>query len=347
MNGEAVVSVLTPKEIAIVGAVMTSAGVELIGDLEATLISGGRSNLTVALADAQTRWVLRTPPREGRTPSAHDVGREFRVTSALASTAVPVASPVAFVEDGGPLGGPFAIWEFVEGTTIQTREQLESLDVSTVDGIANALVESLVALHDVDYTAIGLEKFGRPDAYVERQIARWSKQWELVAPSASRLRSLASEASTRLLAHVPRQGHTSIVHGDYRIDNALLRLGGAEGAKVAAIVDWELSTIGDPLADVATMCAYRNPAFDLVLGFPTAWTSKRLPTIEELISRYEAEGGATLESWGTYLSLAYFKIAVIAAGIDYRWRAKGAPDDGNRTAGEAVEPFLEAALQTT
>lgn len=337
---------LTDTELKSVRSALESAGVTVRGDLTASLISGGRSNLTLKLADDHARWVLRTPPRHGRTPSAHDVGREFRVTQCLDQTNVPVARPVYFTEDEGVLGGPFGIWEFVEGQTIQTREQLEALGPVTVANISNVLVDTLAALHQVDHIAIGLASFGRPDAYVERQIARWSKQWEVVAPASQELRKLAADVTTRLQSAIPEQRRTAIVHGDYRIDNALLSLSDDGGADVTAIVDWELSTIGDPIADVATMCAYRHPAFDLVLGFPTAWTSEQLADPSALAARYESATGFTLEGWGTYLSLAYFKIAVIAAGIDYRWRAEGAPEDGNRTAGDAVEPFLSFALTT-
>ncbi|MFE7227309.1 phosphotransferase family protein [Nocardioides sp. NPDC057577] len=338
-------SVLTDFELAAVRTRMLAAGAEVGPRLEGSLISGGRSNLTVLLHDGVRRWVLRTPPRHGRTPSAHDVGREFRVTRGLAGTDVPVAAPVVFCDDEALLGGPFSVWEFVDGVTVQSRDQLEALDQQVVDGITDALVETLAALHRVDHVAVGLERLGRPDAYVSRQIARWSGQWELVAAPGAEVRDAADEVRALLVERVPEQRHTSIVHGDYRIDNALLDLTGAT-PRVAAVVDWELSTIGDPVADVATMCAYRHPAFDHVLGFPTAWTSPRLAGADALARRYERAGGFELDHWPLHLGLAYYKIAVIAAGIDYRWLAEGAPEDGNDTAGSAVGPFLEAALTT-
>lgn len=338
-------AVLTDFELAAVRTRMLAAGAEVGPRLGGSLISGGRSNLTVLLHDGVRRWVLRTPPRHGRTPSAHDVGREFRVTSGLAGTDVPVAAPVVFCDDEALLGGPFSVWKFVDGVTVQSRDQLDGLDQNVVDGITDALVEALAALHRVDHVAVGLERFGRPDAYVRRQINRWSSQWELVAPAGAEIRAAADEVRALLEDQVPEQRHTSIVHGDFRIDNALLDLSGATPS-VAAVVDWELSTIGDPIADVATMCAYRHPDFDQVLGFPTAWTSQRLADADALARRYESAGGVDLDHWPVHLGLAYYKIAVIAAGIDYRWRAEGAPEDGNDTAGFAVSPFLEAALTT-
>ncbi|GAA3528284.1 phosphotransferase family protein [Nocardioides daeguensis] len=329
-------------ELAGIARAMTEAGATPSGSLRADLISGGRSNLTVRLSDDVRSWVLRTPPRHGRTPSAHDVVREFRVTSALAGTSVPVAVPVAVSEDESLIGGPFAIWEHVAGVTVQRREELDGLPASTIGGIADALVDALAALHAQDHSAIGLERFGRPDAYVERQLRRWSGQWELVSPGAPDLDRLALEVVDRLSAQVPGQRSAAVVHGDFRIDNALLALDGPT-PRVLAIVDWELSTIGDPVADVAMMCAYRHPAFDGVLGFGTAWTSDLLPGPEGLASRYEAAGGAELHDWDYYLAFAYYRIAVISAGIDFRWRSEGSPEGGNATAGAAVRPFLEAA----
>lgn len=329
-------------ELAGIERTLAAAGATVVGTLRADLISGGRSNLTVRLSDDVRSWVLRTPPRRGRTPSAHDVVREFRVTSALAGTPVPVAAPVAVCEDEDVLGGPFAIWEHVAGVTVQRREELDALPSEVVAGIADALVGALAAVHAQDHVAIGLERFGRPDAYVERQVRRWSGQWELVSPGAAHLDALAADVVARLAEDVPEQRSAVVVHGDFRIDNALLGLDG-EGPSVLAVVDWELSTIGDAVADVAMMCAYRHPAFDSVLGFATAWTSDRLPSATELAARYERAGGTALHDWDYYLAFACYRIAAIAAGIDFRWRSEGSPDGGNSTAGTAVEPFLQAA----
>ena len=329
-------------ELAGIEHAMTAAGATVAGPLHAELISGGRSNLTVRLSDDAHSWVLRTPPRHGRTPSAHDVVREFRVTSALAGTSVPVAGPVVAHEGEDVLGGPFAVWEHVAGVTVQRREDLDALPAGVVAATADALVDALAALHAQDRVALGLERFGRPDAYVERQLHRWSGQWELVSPGEAGLDRLASDVVARLAADVPVQRSAAIVHGDFRIDNALLDLGGPV-PRVLAVVDWELSTIGDPVADAAMMCAYRNPAFDDVLGFATAWTSDLLPAVEDLAARYEAAGGAELHDWDYYVAFACYRIAVISAGIDFRWRSEGCPADGNSTAGTAVAPFLVAA----
>jgi aminoglycoside phosphotransferase (APT) family kinase protein len=320
---------------------MERAGAGLQGPLSASLIAGGKSNLTFKLSDGVSSWVLRTPPRTGRTPSAHDVAREFRVTSALSGTGVPVARPVALEEDESLIGGPFAVAEFVAGRTIQTRAQLDELDEATVSAVAGELVTVLAALHQVDPAAVGLERFGRFDAYAERQLKRWVGQWELVAPPG------AAEHGNRVAGHlaerIPKQLAASVVHGDYRIDNTLLAVGPAGALRVAAVVDWELSTIGDPVADVAMMCAYREPAFDLIVGVPSAWTSPRLPGALELAGWYEAAGGKELNDFGFHLALAYFKIAAIAVGIDYRLRAGAVSGEGFATAGQGVPLYLELA----
>lgn len=321
---------------------LEASGVDVAGDLRATLIAGGRSNLTVRLDDGASRWVLRMPPRAGRTPSAHDVAREFRVTRALHGTGVPVPPPVALCQDESVLGCDFAVAEFVDGSTLQSQDDLELLDDEALDAVVTSLVETLAVLHRTDHAALGLESFGRADGYVERQTRRWAGQWELVAPKDVAIRTAADELHSRLTEAVPEQRFAGIVHGDFRIDNTLLDLRGVV-PRVGAVVDWELSTIGDPAADVAMMCAYRHPAFDLVLGSPAAWTSVRLPVVDELATRYVLAGGVDLGAWEFYLGLAYYKIAVIAAGIDHRHRAGGGAAV-NDTAARAVAPFLAAGL---
>lgn len=332
---------LSGVELAGVAAVMTDAGVALAGPLEATLISGGKSNLTFRLTDGSSRWVLRTPPRVGRTPSAHDVAREFRVTSALVGSGVPVARPVVLHEDEALLGGPFTIVDHVDGRSIQSRADLDTVDDAGVALACQRLCETLAALHRVDHVAVGLETFGRPDGYAARQLRRWSGQWEHVTPGEPALDRLAHELAATLTARIPDQRHVAVVHGDYRIDNTLLEVG-ADDVRVKAVVDWELSTIGDPVADVALMCVYRDPALDDILGTQSAWTSERLPTEGDLAAAYEKAGGVELADWEFHLALARFKLAVIAAGIDHRHRAGAG--SGVDTSGLAVPVLLESGL---
>lgn len=340
MSGDA--PSLSEGELAGVSAQLREAGTDTAGPLRSRLIAGGRSNLTYRLEDGESAWVLRMPPRVGRTPSAHDVAREYRVTSALAAAGVPVARPVLLCEDESVLGLPFAVAEFIAGRTVQSSEDLESIDEEALLATIARLVETLVAVHAVDHVAVGLEGFGRPDAYAERQVRRWSAQWQIVGDAT--LADQAGELSRRLARADFAQPVTGIVHGDYRIDNTILELDGAAGPSVAAVVDWELSTIGNPVADVALMCVYRHAALDLVLGFPSAWTSDRLPTPDRLAAAYEAAGGVALVDWDQHLALGYFKLAVIAAGIDHRFRAGAAHGSGFDTAAQAVGPLLDAGL---
>ena len=328
-------------------AVLRESGTIPAGRLRAALISGGRSNLTYRLTDGISTWVLRTPPRAGRTPSAHDVAREFRVTSALADTEVPVARPVLLVEDKSVLGVLFTVAEYIAAESLRLRTDLDPLSDAEVDDVVTRLVEVLAALHRVDHVAVGLERFGRPDGYAERQLRRWAGQWELVGTP--ELARTGEQVAELLRAHLPQQQrHVSIVHGDYRLDNTMVRLDRPAGrAEIAAVVDWELSTIGDPVADVALMCAYREPVFDLIVGAPSSWTSPRLPDVSAMPGRYEQAGGVSLTDWEFHLALAYFKIGVIAAGIAHRHRA-GAGDGaaGYASAGESVARYFELAHTT-
>jgi aminoglycoside phosphotransferase (APT) family kinase protein len=331
---------LTDHELTGLRGYLVGVGEGVDGDLRSDLLAGGRSNLTYLLTDDVSRWVLRRPPRAGLTPSAHDMGREFRVTHALQSTAVPVARTVGLEEDPALLGAPFSIVGFVEGATIRSSEDLGLLDDVQVAACVESLVATLSALHAVDHLGVGLERFGRPDAYAQRQLHRWSGQWEHVAthdvPDATVLLG-------QLMDRAPTSGTAAIVHGDYRIDNTIVDAD--EPSVIRALVDWELSTIGDPVADVAMMCAYRHPALDDILGVDAAWTSDRLPDADELAGLYEKVSGTTLVNWDFFLGLGFYKLAVIAQGIDFRLRAGAAASEGSERAGEAVPRLLAAGLE--
>lgn len=335
---------LTSGDLNAVAARMHQAGESPAGPLSATPLTGGRSNLTYRLDDGYSSWVLRTPPRQGRTPSAHDVAREFAVTRALVGTDVPVAHPVLLCEDESVLGVPFLLSRFTPGVSVQSRTDIDKLDGDTVSEVVGALLDALAALHSVDHTAVGLADFGRPAGYAQRQIRRWTRQWTHVGDPD--LTPLAEELSNRLASNDFKQELTGIVHGDYRIDNTLIGFGeGSCAVRINAIVDWELSTIGDPIADVAMMCVYRHPALDLVLGLSSAWTSPELPGADDLAAAYESSSGRPLRQWDAHMALGYFKLAVIAAGIDHRYRAGAAHGAGFEKAATAVQPLLEAGLE--
>lgn len=314
--------------------------IDVAGDLRIELISGGRSNLTYSVTDGVRRWVARRPPTGGLTPSAHDMAREWSVTSALAGTDVPVAQPIAFDRDGAVLGAPCTVVEYVDGQVIRSAADLDALDDAAVGRNMDGLVATLAALHGVDYAAVGLGDFGKPEGFAARQVKLWARQWGHVQtrdlPDVERL-------AAALADRAPAASRHTIVHGDYRIDNTILAPDDA--GKVVAVVDWEMSTLGDPLTDIALMCIYRTPVFDRVLGFDAAWTSDRYPSADAIAERYVAATGADLGDWDFYLGLANLKLGVIAEGISYRARAGASAGDGADKAAEATAEFIANGLR--
>lgn len=332
---------LTRTELAALRSTLGSAGIAVRGRLEAAEVAGGRSNRTFRLTDGASTWILRAPPRRGRTPSAHDVAREYRVVSALHGSAIPVPDSTLYSTDESVIGSPFAVFGFVEGHTIRTHDELDQLGDSDVNAVARTLVATLAQLHSIDIASVGMESFGRPEGYIERQIARWTSQWAIVGvPDQT---PHVEDISRRLSTWVPRTGKAAIVHGDFRIDNVILKAASGGSPEIAAVLDWELSSLGDPAADLALMCAYRHPALDLIHGCASAWTSPRLPAVPELIAMYVAAGGDIDSDFDLHLALAYFKIAVIAAGIAHRFRAGATTDPDFERAGLAVPEYLALA----
>lgn len=315
-------------------------GIDVDGELTVEMISGGRSNLTYKVYDDTSTWVVRRPPTSGLTPSAHDMAREWAVTDALASTAVPVAETVAFDREGDVLGAPMTVVRFVPGHVVRTREDLRDLTDEQVTDNAAGLVRVLAELHAVDPAAVGLEKFGRPDGFVARQVATWARQWQTVKtrelPDVDRLHRA-------LEAAVPTGSAASIVHGDFRVDNTILDA--EDVSSVAAVVDWEMSTLGDPLTDVALMCVYRQPVFDAVLGADAAWTSDRYPSAADLVQQYAVRSGREVDNWGFYVALANFKLGVIGEGITHRALSGSDTGAGARNAAEATGEFIAAGLR--
>jgi aminoglycoside phosphotransferase (APT) family kinase protein len=321
---------------------LRSVGIPRSGELRAELIAGGRSNLTFLGHDDASNWVLRRPPLHGLTPSAHDMAREYRVVAALENTPVPVARAVTMRNDDSVLGAPFQMVEHVPGRVVRVAPELEALgDKAVIAGCVDALIKVLADLHAVDPVAVGLEDFGKPSGYLDRQVRRWGSQWEHVRlpddpcdADVQRLRAALGQA-------IPQQSRTSIVHGDYRIDNTILDAD--DPTKVRAVLDWELSTLGDPLSDAALMCVYRDPLFDLILNTHAAWSSPLIPPGDQLAQRYSVLSEQPLAHWDFYMSLAYFKSAIIAAGIAFRSRMGGSKEGFNRVS-EAVAPLVAAGL---
>ncbi|MFC6065286.1 phosphotransferase family protein [Streptomyces ochraceiscleroticus] len=314
---------------------------ECAGELSLRLLQGGRSNLTYEVTDGTHRWVLRRPPLGVLTPTAHDMGREFRVVSALGGTGVPVARAVLSCTDPEVIGAPFCVVDFVEGTVLRDGEAAAALSPGDARRSAEALVDALVELHSVDAVDAGLGGFGRPEGYLERQVRRWRGQWDKVA---TRELSGLDALYGRLTTSLPVSGTSAIVHGDYRLDNTILAPG--DVGRIAAIVDWEMATLGDPLADLGMLLMYWDPACEPVLGarhVPTA--NPGFPAGRELAERYAALSGRDIGSLAFYQALGCFKLAVIAEGIHARYLAGQTVGTGFEHVGSAVPALLRSGLE--
>jgi aminoglycoside phosphotransferase (APT) family kinase protein len=285
------------------------------GPLSAELVVGGRSNLTYYLTDGTSRWVLRRPPLGHVLRTAHDMGREFRVLSALAKTTVPTPATIHLCEDPEPIGAPFYLMEHVPGVVIRSKAQCEeTLTPAGTTAVVERLVDVLAELHGVDHESVGLGDFGRPDGYLGRQVARWRKQLD---SSRSRDVEGIDELHDRLAGSVPVSRRSGLVHGDYRLDNVIVD---PVAHDIAGVLDWEMATLGDPLADVGLFVVYtraRSPEDQLITGDVTA--AAGFPPSATLVARYADRTGADLSDLNWYVGLACFKLAVVLEGIHYRF----------------------------
>jgi aminoglycoside phosphotransferase (APT) family kinase protein len=321
---------------------LQSVGIERTGELRAELISGGRSNLTFLVSDDASKWVLRRPPLHGLTPSAHDMAREYRVVAALQDTPVPVARAVTMRNDDAVLGAPFQMVEYVPGRVVRYAHELEALgDKDTISDCVDTLIRVLADLHSLDPEAVGLGDFGKSSGYLERQVRRWGSQWELVRRENDPCDADVKRLNSALAQTIPSQSRSAVVHGDYRIDNTILDA--TDASKVLAVLDWEMSTLGDPLSDAALMCVYRHPMFNLIHA-SSAWASPLIPHPDELAHRYSLAAGQSLDNWEFYMALGYFKVAIIAAGIAFRARVGGGVANDVDKVDEAVAPLIAAGL---
>ncbi|QIP87273.1 phosphotransferase family protein [Streptomyces sp. Tu 2975] len=309
------------------------------GPLSARLIQGGRSNLTYAVTDGTTRWVVRRPPLGHVLATAHDMKREHRVINALAPTAVPVPQPVLLCEDESVIGSPFYVMEFVDGTPYRTAEQLAPLGAERTRDAVLSLVDTLVDLHAVDPEAVGLGDFGRPEGFLDRQLRRWGKQL-----AASRGRDLAGidELHAALGRALPDSPAAAVVHGDYRLDNVLI----GDDDRIKAVLDWEMSTLGDPLTDLGLLVMY-SKRLELP-DSPVSTTAGAVghPSPAELIERYAERSGRDTSAISWYEAFAWFKLAVILEGIHYRYTLGQTVGAGFDRIGDLVPLFIEHGLTT-
>ena len=308
--------------------------------LRFSLIAGGRSNLTYTVTDAAgQRFVLRRPPLGPLLPSAHDVAREHRIMAALAGSAVPVPPLVGLCTDEAVTGAPFYVMRFVDGLILREPESVQPVPEPIRTAAAGSLIDVLAALHAVDPDAVGLGDLGRKGGYVERTIRRWRGQWE---KSKTREIPLIDELADRLAANIPAAGPARIVHGDYRLDNTLIS---PEDGSVQAVLDWELCTLGDPLADVGMLLVYWAEPDDEFAAVWSATASPGFPGRKAVADRYTAASGRDLSEIDYYVALGYWKIATILEGVYARYAsgAYGTTDDSWKRYKESVPKLAEAA----
>jgi aminoglycoside phosphotransferase (APT) family kinase protein len=308
------------------------------GALSGAVIAGGKSNLTYRITDGTHTWALRRPPLAHVLPTAHDMAREYRVISALSPTAVPVPEPIALCEDADVLGAPFYLMGYVDGAVLDTADAVARVSRSDAARSCALLVDTLVTLHAVDPASVGLADFGRPDGFLARQLRRWHAQWEA---SQTQARAELAALVDRLGGRLPEQSAPGIVHGDYRLTNVMIA---PTYDRIAAVVDWEMATIGDPLTDVGLLVVYHTLAADGSMVMPRLSPDRGFLGPDELVARYRAQSPRRLDALSWYVAFGFFKLAVIAEGIHHRYLAGKTVGEGFDHFGPAVPMLLQRGL---
>lgn len=307
------------------------------GPLSGALIPGGRSNLTYTISDGAQEFVLRRPPLGHVLATAHDMAREHRVLTALAGTAVPVPATLLLCPDPELLGAPFYLMEKVDGTVYRTAAQTAHLTAGQRTRLTRTLVDTLAELHRIDPAAVRLADFGHPEGFLARQVRRWSAQ---LAASRSRELPGIERLAERLAATVPDSPAPAIVHGDYRLDNLLVQTD-----RIAAVLDWEMSTLGDPLADLGLLLVYWDRLPELAGSVVQGLGSRHgFPAGTTLAQWYADRTDADLSRLDWYVALAGFKLAVILEGIHYRYAKGLTVGAGFEQVGTMVPPLVEIGL---
>jgi aminoglycoside phosphotransferase (APT) family kinase protein len=312
-------------------------------DLSAEKFPGGQSNPTFLLRDGDRSWVLRRKPPGELLPSAHAVDREFRVLSALQDTDVPVATPVLLCEDDSVIGSMFYLMEHLDGRVFWDPKLPEVADRDERAAMYDEMNRVLAALHQLDPEAIGLGDFGRPGNYFERQVSRWTKQYRASETE-------HSPAMERLIEWLPANmpaddGQVSLVHGDYRLDNLMFH---ATEPRIIGVLDWELSTLGHPLADLSyQVMAWQLPDDEGIRGLAGVDRAPLgLPSDEDYIARYcERTGRPPIDNWNFYLVFCFFRLAAILQGVKKRAQIGTASSAEAEAKGAMVEPLAELGLR--
>ncbi len=322
-------------------------GFEASQPLEADLLPGGRSNLTYRVRQADRLWALRRPPLGHVMESAHDVAREYRVMAGLARVGFPVPRMDLLCEDPGVLGAPFMLMEYVQGRVLTSQEQVIGSPVALNAADADVVVDTLAQLHDISPADAGLATLGRPAGYLERQINRWTMQWNTTKTRTSPAVEALINRLRQEIRMVPPQPAT-LVHGDFRIDNLILD---NDHDKVLAVLDWEMATLGDPLADLAIALVYwEEPGDGMRKRIPVGGavtTAPGFPTRAAVAQRYAERRNVALDAMNTYVALACLKLGVIMESIHYRFLAglqRGVSAEGEDMAA-ACDAFIEIGLQ--
>jgi aminoglycoside phosphotransferase (APT) family kinase protein len=313
------------------------------GPLGSSKFKGGQSNPTYLIEAASGRYVLRRKPPGALLASAHAVDREFRVLRALHGGPVPVAAPLHLCTDESVIGSMFYLMEYVDGR-ICWDPALPGLEPAQRGAHYQAMVATLAALHRVDVAAVGLADYGKPGNYFARQLSRWSEQYQ-----ASRTRDIPAMDALieRLPARCPADdGVVALTHGDYRIDNLMFA---PEAPRVVAVVDWELSTLGHPLADLGYLCMAlrlpRNPALPGLGGMDRGELG--IPSEAEMLARYSELSGRPIPAdWNFVLAFSYFRLAAIAQGVAKRVQLGNASSEQAAQAGAMTSLLADAALRT-
>jgi aminoglycoside phosphotransferase (APT) family kinase protein len=334
-----------PIDTARVEAYLSERDIAMTGALRARLITGGRSALTYELTDdAGRRHVLRTPPRTSDTAESHDISREYSILAALAQSPVPVPRMEALCEDNGVLGAPFYVAEFVDGTVLGTRSDGAGLEPAARVSVSHSIVDALAAIHSVDVVEVGLDGLGRGTGYLERQLRRWSAR--AAGPDALS-GPLILEVHDALAAHVPEPQRACLVHGDYKFPNVMIDV---ETGAVRAVLDWELATLGDPLADLGNLLAmWPNPGEPALFDAPTS--NHGFLTRADVVERYASRSRLDVSAADWYQAFALWKVACLLTGVVERYRAGAMAEDdfdvdaGARLVGELAEAARALALE--
>jgi aminoglycoside phosphotransferase (APT) family kinase protein len=322
---------------------LDDSGVTTAGVLSASLVGGGRSNLTFRVTDGASRWILRRPPLGHVERGAHDVSREFRVMAGLAGSAVPVPTPLVLTDDASVIGASFYVMDEVAGDVLRTRDDTEALTVAQRRGLGEALVDTLADLHDIDPGSAGLGALGRPDGYLQRQLDRWRRQFHAVAVRDLPEVDLVLDALQRTL---PESGPAAVVHGDYRLDNVMVDA--HDPTRLVAVLDWEMATLGDPLADLATLVMFWDEpgrAFNPITGGLTAFEG--FPTVDEVVARYVARRGVDADRLGWYLCFAQVRMVVILEQMHARFVAGDTVGGGFEHIDVMSDQILAGAVAAT